>query len=1063
MDYGSEKIGIYNKKFIPDTQMRVNFLGFLTAGMDSLYASIFPGQGCLGAAIPLGASGNDSFDITLPFNVVMVMDGGTRKLAADSGDVGVFEQVPFENESAIPYYIGLKFLEIPDQMQLNVRNGRVEADTWRQSVGESGDPDSVADLGSDQLKIVLDTILEAGVNHSGRICRIKLKEPVSLAAAYEDLVVQWDGSNNYVVSTYMGQITPSVDETDYIGYTEGPTVKRNTDLSTDPDYTFLGTVTGSGAGTTPTVFDITGQNIYLSTPGVGINDLWTIYQDMYTTPHFDGDGLPNLDHALQTIMDVEHYPHDSTDYGRHSDIHPDTVDFNIQSGLQLNIQAFDAADKANHKVEIKDDLAAVRAWIDGDGNAQFQDLYVQGTEYIMESTIIEGDLTVEGDLTAGDDNTVDRFYGHVLRADFDKDVHVGQDLYVAGNSYLGDDAADRVTVTGGIDGGLSLYNGLFRIHDLFGSGEKLEMSAGVTNAVFSHTTNGANDVYYQFQKNPGIGRLIITGDILRMTGGLEIADGGEGLQFGTFSPDIFTMSRTSATIFDFQGDNAGNVTWRFGNAGAGEADLQVSRRITASDRITTSDNIYMDGAGGGTLSALSGALSFDDFNLVGPSPLPLSGPAAVDNTYNGSATTLIGMLNETLSSGSLDFNYDAGGAGLGREIIVDAGAVAFNREAHPVTVNLTTGVFNNINIVSGDDWSDYYDSFPNSPSRQILIHITGSTLGNNGWYTSTPSGNSTMQIATGFPGGAESGISATWYDTAIYGTKGGALSLESYLDSPTNGINGWRIFQSGSARFGIDASQFTDPLVAGAPGLEWDFYGDQPMMTFHDTPSGNWARVVFTGNQFELYDDTPQLALYYNFTNMHLNGGGVTKCQGFLDPVYSQDLATKNSVDNQSVLPPTVYTKHGEIVNSELGDDAVVIDPNGRYPFQYRVTVPNGSPTNAYHVAVIMLQADSSFFANFRPYAYGYWSAGGSKYLRWILKNGTSAGSTVLYDSGNVYCPYTSNTWIFGSWGSIPSHSNIGQLYRLEIYGAAAFEVASNFVLRGVAHLIQYTNYAPTV
>jgi hypothetical protein len=1039
MDYASEKIGIYNKKFIPDVQMGVNFLGFLLASQDSAYASIFPSQGLLGAAVALGASANDSFDVALPFNAVLVTDEGTRKLAVGTGDAALFEQVPFENASGIPYYTGMKFLEVPSTPQANVRNGKIEFDLWRQSVGEAGDPDSITDLGSDQLRIIVDSITEAGVDHSGRICRVRLKEPVSLAAAYEDLAVQWDGSNNYVVSTYMEQVTPSTTEADYEVLIEGPTVRRNTDLSADPDYTFLGTVTGSGTGTTPTVFDISGQNVFLSTPGVGINDLWTIYQDVYTSPHFDGDGLPNLDQALQVIMDVEHYPHDATDFGRHSDIHPDTCDFHLVSGLQFNIQAYDAADKANHKMEIKDDLGAVRAWVDGDGNAQFQDLYVQGTEYIEESTIIEGDLTVEGDLTAGDDNTVDRFYGHLLRADFDKDVHIGQDLYVARHSYLGDGAGDEVHVAGS-------FKGLTQFDD----GAKMYNAAGewdITvdgSGYLRFTTDTAADelVYIENVGVSGHTRLML--DRAEVDGFIEMHSSAFMLWGGDYR-----FERASAAQFRFYTSDAANKSFDFINSGAGEANVNID------DNLSIGGNIGL----GGTITA-TGTLQFNDSNLVSPSPLPLAGPAAVDNTYNGAATTLIGALNEALSSGSLDFNYDAGGSGLGREIIVDAGAVATNREPHPVTVTLTSGVTQNIIVTAGDDFSDYYAAFPSTSSRQIMVHVTGSTLGNNGWYIGTPNGINQISIGLNPPGGAESGISAVWYDSAIYGTPGGAKSLEAYLDSPTDSILGWQIFQSGSASFGVDASAFADPIVNGTMGLEWDFYGDGLQFTLHDTPSGNWTRIGFTGERLNLWDMTPQVALYYNFTDNHLNGGGVTKCQGFLDPVYAQDLATKNYVDNSSPLPPEVHTEYGPIVNAELGSDAVVMYPGGNL-FQYRVTVPNGSPTNIYQVAVIMLQADDSFFEGFRPYAYGRWSAGGSKYLRWILKNGTGAGATTLYDSGNVHCPYTSNTWITGNWGSIPVHSNTGQLYRLEIYAAANFEASSNFSIRGVAHSMQYTNYAP--
>jgi len=74
-------------------------------------------------------------------------------------------------------------------------------------------PDSVATAGT-QLKLVVDSLLGLTPNASraGRTVAVEYNP----TGASEDAVIQWDGTNNYVMTTgFLGQTTPSTDADDY--------------------------------------------------------------------------------------------------------------------------------------------------------------------------------------------------------------------------------------------------------------------------------------------------------------------------------------------------------------------------------------------------------------------------------------------------------------------------------------------------------------------------------------------------------------------------------------------------------------------------------------------------------------------------------------------------------------------------------------------------------------------------------------------------------------------------------------------------------------------------------
>lgn len=83
---------------------------------------------------------------------------------------------------------------------------------WEYYDGETREtkPDSVANLGNGQLKFVLNTMLGTD-DLKGSEVRVQLDE----TTAFEIGESEFDGSNNFVVVSLLGQTTPSTDENDY--------------------------------------------------------------------------------------------------------------------------------------------------------------------------------------------------------------------------------------------------------------------------------------------------------------------------------------------------------------------------------------------------------------------------------------------------------------------------------------------------------------------------------------------------------------------------------------------------------------------------------------------------------------------------------------------------------------------------------------------------------------------------------------------------------------------------------------------------------------------------------
>jgi hypothetical protein len=270
MATNDKKINIYQGRLFSLTGMKEQFLDLLWDELGAVAEAAFFGKtGTLHATdiIELNNSGGGStFTVDLTGGATKVFaDGHTIDLSLITG-TGITEDIPCENSVGVDYYVGVKYAEVEYGVENNPRRGDPEYPSLKQTYGELDNPDSVADNAT-YIRLVINAITESGVDHSGRTVRVWLVDPVSPneAVAFFEGTSAYSAPNNYVDIPYsgadgpLGQDTgvdpPSTTATDYKVFIEGVTWKRNTDLRNNPDYAFLGIITGG----TPPTFDMSDQ------------------------------------------------------------------------------------------------------------------------------------------------------------------------------------------------------------------------------------------------------------------------------------------------------------------------------------------------------------------------------------------------------------------------------------------------------------------------------------------------------------------------------------------------------------------------------------------------------------------------------------------------------------------------------------------------------------------------------------------------------------------------------------------------------------------------------------
>lgn len=253
MSTKDQKVHIVDKKFMTTDDFGQNFLGFLEKLSKDVLKLIYPNEGFFTRGI-LSSSTADTISISTPMKAT---DGLGNILSLDPAEA----TVPFENRLGATYSIGLRYVALFVGTEVNVRTGQIEYKLIEDAIGEIAEPDVIIDQGT-TLKVIVNSVTEAGVDNSGRVVRIFLKRATGQADAFFDGVVQFDGANNFIQTTHLlGQTVGLVERgiSKYRVFLIGPSIKKYTDLSRDPNVAFVGKVKGAGAGNIPTDFDQTSQ------------------------------------------------------------------------------------------------------------------------------------------------------------------------------------------------------------------------------------------------------------------------------------------------------------------------------------------------------------------------------------------------------------------------------------------------------------------------------------------------------------------------------------------------------------------------------------------------------------------------------------------------------------------------------------------------------------------------------------------------------------------------------------------------------------------------------------
>jgi len=262
---GKPFVSFTNGKLPGVEDLKDRFFEFLDDQQKSTIARVYNSEGIFDSAISLLSPGNDQISLT---GSSLATDGLGNVLDIN-GDFAYCQNVQFENSSAVSYEVTLHVVEGPmlhssdNTILVNARTGAPEYLGRMNYIGELGSPDSVDILGS-TITLVIDSLCEAGVSHAGRYVVPYMKSP---SAVHSDvglpiLQVQWVSGENVVVidTTLLGQTAASTDPADYEVIVFGPTVRRNSTNVGVSGYVNVGTALGTGAGTTPSVFGISGQS-----------------------------------------------------------------------------------------------------------------------------------------------------------------------------------------------------------------------------------------------------------------------------------------------------------------------------------------------------------------------------------------------------------------------------------------------------------------------------------------------------------------------------------------------------------------------------------------------------------------------------------------------------------------------------------------------------------------------------------------------------------------------------------------------------------------------------------
>jgi hypothetical protein len=267
MTTGSEHVAITNKRIMGLTDWRERFFDYMKSQIEEMNAQNFNTPSFIGYGATISADGTDR---------VKVVKNDSSSIACDS--VGHFLDLNptyvettglyFENQNTIVYYMHIKYETIPTDIQINPVSGQPEYVSYQDNIGLSGQPNSATDNGG-TITFNVTNVTESGVSNAGRKCLVYMVNPnkgaINKTIGIEECTVQWSGGVNQITTAgTLGQATVSTTASDYKIILLGPRINRYIG-ATISEHVFVGTITGVGAGGTPTVFDHSNQKVTTQT------------------------------------------------------------------------------------------------------------------------------------------------------------------------------------------------------------------------------------------------------------------------------------------------------------------------------------------------------------------------------------------------------------------------------------------------------------------------------------------------------------------------------------------------------------------------------------------------------------------------------------------------------------------------------------------------------------------------------------------------------------------------------------------------------------------------------
>jgi hypothetical protein len=251
MPTGDERVNLALKRFLSQNRMDANFMEYLDGVLTDGLSRIFPASGLF--TYPVNFSFPAAGEFTLSPDPIEGIDDQGHVLIAEGSDRLV--EISFEDDGTSSYWVGLKYIQIPSGVYANPRTGVPEYDKWEDETGEVNYASDVTDLGGGSIELELDLIFPDGADHSGRVVRVYLTNPVSLdpAVAFEDLTVSFSGGHNIVqTSGSLGQGTISPNPTSYRVACLGVSVYESATNPFGSEYIILGEIDSSGGPSSDT-------------------------------------------------------------------------------------------------------------------------------------------------------------------------------------------------------------------------------------------------------------------------------------------------------------------------------------------------------------------------------------------------------------------------------------------------------------------------------------------------------------------------------------------------------------------------------------------------------------------------------------------------------------------------------------------------------------------------------------------------------------------------------------------------------------------------------------------